>query len=154
MMRRIGTALLTFLLVLLAGIGQACASDPGTKASPAADLRAGRPFVLVVIDQSDKALLASEAYGDWHGYYQQFASSGHGAVPVYTLSPKLARASVPALGAGAGNATAFVDASGRALVHDGLVLEPQVYVIGRAFAEKGEVAPRAEDYGLHLKALR
>ena len=154
MIGRIGTALLTFLLVLLASVVQACASGAETTGSPAGDLRAGRPFVLVVIDQADKALQASEAYGDWHGYYERFVASGHGGVPVYTLSPERAQAVVPGLGASAGSATVFVDASGRGLVHDGLVLEPQVYVIGRAFAERGEVAAQARDYGLHLKTLR
>lgn len=150
---RLGAALLTFLLVLLAGVGQASASGL-TKPTPATELRAGRPFVLVVIDDADKALVASEAYGDWHAGYERFVASGHGALPVYTLAPRLARASLPALGASAANATVFVDAAGRGLMHEGLVLEPRVYVIGRAFAETGEVAPQAQDYGLRPTALK
>ena len=46
------------------------------------------------------------------------------------------------------NATLFVNTSGHALVHKGLVLEPQVYVLGTAFIETGALTPEAASYGL------
>lgn len=139
---------------LVAASGASGASGDATPADAAADLRAGRAFVAVVIDQRDPRLLASEAYADWHAYFRRFAASGRGALPVYKLSPKRALLQLPALGKRVRNATVFVDVRGRGLLHEGLVLEPQVYAIGRAFAETGEVAAEARNAGLELRMMK
>lgn len=142
---------------LLATSQPACAAEASGAApssSAASDLRAGRAFVAVLIDGTDKRLLASEAYADWHAYYTQFAEHGHGQTPVYTLSPERGRALFARLSRTTGNASLFVNACGQALLHDGLVLEPQVYDIGRAFAEGAAITPQAKAYGLTPLSLR
>lgn len=112
------------------------------------DLKAGHAFVAVLIDQKNKTLLASEAYADWHAYFTQFRDRIQGRFKVHTLSPARGRTLLRHLGKTLVNATLFVNTSGHALVHKGLVLEPQVYVLGTAFIETGALTPEATSYGL------
>ncbi len=149
-------ALLGLALLLMLGLARASAATApaGMQADPAADLRAGRPFVVVVVDQGDQRLVGSEAYADWQSYHRRFVASARGTLPVYTLAPARARLLLPALGRQIRRATVFVDAQGRGLVHDGLVLEPVVYAIGRDFAQTGVIAPRARDAGLRLQLMK
>ena len=112
------------------------------------DLKAGHAFVAVLIDQKNKTLLASEAYADWHAYFTQFRDRIQGRYKVHTLSPARGRTLLRHLGKTLVNATLFVNTSGHALVHKGLVLEPQVYVLGTAFIETGALTPEAASYGL------
>lgn len=140
--------LLTWLAVPARAEGGAVAADL------AAEVRAGRAFVAVLIDSDDRRLRASEAYADWQAYLQPFVREGRGALPVFTLKPRQARQQLKALSRRQGNGTLFVNAQGQALLHDGLVLEPQVYLIGRAFAEGGAATPEAASYGLKPLALK
>ncbi len=151
MRARLATLLGPALLLLL---GLARASGAAVPTDAPADLQAGRPFVAVVVDQRDRRLVASEAYADWQAYHRRFVASVRGSLPVYTLAPARARQQLPALGKQVRNATVFVDALGRGLVHEGLVLEPLVYEIGRAFAHTGEIAPQARDAGLQLRVIK
>lgn len=112
------------------------------------DLKAGHAFVAVLIDQKNKTLLASEAYADWHAYFTQFRDRIQGRYKVHTLSPARGKTLLRHLGKTLVNATLFVNTSGHALVHKGLVLEPQVYVLGTAFIETGALTPEAASYGL------
>lgn len=147
-------------VVLLLCLGSACAplapaggaaaqAPPAAATGIAADLHRGRAFVAVLVDQTNQRLLASEAYGDWHSYYQQFSRRALGQqLTVHTVSPDEGRAQLPALPRDTVNATVFVDAAGRALLHRGLVLEPQVYELGRAFLAGTPPNHEMRSYGL------
>lgn len=159
------TRLLMGWLMLAAGVAGASAGasggvsvDASSSAASAPDLAAAlnahQPFVAVLVDRADAKLAATEAYADWYGCYQQFVKQGRGDLPVHVLTPARARAHLPALRDNNGPATLFVNAEGQALVHQGLVLEPQVYVMGRAFAEGGRPPERMADYGLTAVRLR
>ncbi len=133
------------------GTPQVMASAPSAAVAEAGlqrDLKAGQAFVAVLIDQQNKTLLAAEAYADWHAYFTQFRDRIQGRFKVYTLSPARGRPLLRHLGKSVVNATLFVNASGHALLHQGLVLEPQVYVLGTAFIETGALTPDAASYGL------
>lgn len=123
-------------------------SAAGAEADMQRDLKAGHAFVAVLIDQKNKTLLASEAYADWHAYFTQFRDRIQGRFKVHTLSPARGITLLRHLGKTLVNTTLFVNTSGHALVHKGLVLEPQVYVLGTAFIETGAVTPEAATYGL------
>jgi hypothetical protein len=130
-------------------------SQPQTIASavttPEADLLARRAFVLVVIDGADRRLKGSEAYGDWQAYLQSFVARRRGELPVHQVSPEQARKLLPSWPSGLRNATLFVSVPSpqpRGLLHRGLVLEPQVYLIGKSFAEGGEESKQAASFGL------
>ncbi|MDM0114744.1 hypothetical protein QTI66_21505 [Variovorax sp. J22R133] len=124
-------------------------SSVAAGASPEADLRAHRAFVLVVIDEADGKLKSSEAYGDWQSYLQSFAKR-RGDLPVHQVSPERARKLLPAWPRDLRNATLFANPQRRGLLHRGLVLEPQVYLLGKAFAEGGPVPADATRFGLEV----
>jgi hypothetical protein len=148
---RLCTALLVCLLWACAPLQATTGSaTPAGAAGPiTTDLQRGHAFVAVLIDQSSPRLLASEAYGDWHSYYQQFSRRAQAQqLAVHTVEPAAGRAQLPALPRDTVNATLFVDASGRALLHRGLVLEPQVYVLGRAFIAGQALNDEMRAYGL------
>ena len=140
------------LACFFAPLTAAAAAPPNGAAAAEAgirhDLKAGRAFVAVLIEQKSKKLLASEAYADWQAYFAPFQQGAQGRFHVHTLPPARGRALLRHLGKRTGNATVFVNARGRALLHPGLVLEPQVYELGTAFIERGEVAPEAASYGM------
>ena len=105
-------------------------------------------MVLVVIDTADRKLQASEAYGDWQTYLQTFVESNRGALPVHQVTPDRVRALLPQWPRNARNGTLFLNAQGQGLLHRGLVLEPQTYVIGKGFAQGGSMVPESANYGL------
>ena len=143
--------LMALAAAFASGTPQATVSAPSAGVAEAGvqrNLRAGQAFVAVLIDQQNKTLLASEAYADWHAYFTQFRDRIQGRYKVHTLSPARGRTLLRHLGKTLVNATLFVNTSGHALVHKGLVLEPQVYVLGTAFIETGALTPEAASYGL------
>lgn len=137
---------------LLAGLGVSLASAPaspsGTAARAAADMRAGRAFVLVVVDAGDRRLAASEAYGDAHAYLRSFVERSRGEPPVHQLTPAAVRTLLPKWPRSLRNATLFAQPQGRGLLHRGLVLEPAVYAIGKDFIERDTLAAEAGSHGL------
>ena len=105
-------------------------------------------MVLVVVDTADRKLQASEAYGDWQTYLKTFVERNRGALPVHQVTPDRARALLPQWPRGARNGTLFLNARGQGLLHRGLVLEPQTYVIGKDYAQGGNMLPETPSYGL------
>ena len=139
-----------------AGLASASAgalTSPGVAASatdgPTVDMQAARAFVLVVVGADDH-LKRSEAYGDWQSHLQSFIARRRGGLPVHQVTPARARMLLPTWPREVRNATLFAHPQGRGLLHRGLVLEPQVYLIGKAFAEGGLLAPEAASFGLEL----
>lgn len=135
------------------GVDQASQTQTVASAvtTPEADLLARRAFVLVVIDGSDRRLTGSEAYGDWQAYLQSFVARRRGELPVHQVSPEQARKLLPSWPSSLHNATLFVSVPSpqpKGLLHRGLVLEPQVYLIGKAFAEGGAESKQATSFGL------
>lgn len=111
-------------------------------------LRSGRPFVLVVSDGRDRRLQRSEAYGDWQAYLQSFVERRRGDLTVHHASPEQAQRLLAKWPPDLRNATLFAHPNGTGLLHRGLVLEPEVYTIGKTFAEEGVSSGRAADHGL------
>jgi len=138
-------------LGLAAGLAPAAAAT--TACGPEADLRAARPFVLVVAAGGD-GLKRSEAYGDWQSYLQSFIEQRRGDLAVHQVTAARARKLLRNWPSGLQNATLFANPQGKGLLHRGLVLEPEVYRIGKAFAEGGPPAPEAASFGLHPFVLK
>ncbi len=129
------------------GAGLAADVSAPVAADPPLQLPTAQPFVLVVADNSAR-LKRSEAYGDWQAYLTSFIERRRGDLPVHQVGPEKARMLLPNWPRGLRNGTLFVNAQGKGLLHRGLVLEPKVYEIGKAFAERGPTAPEAARYGL------
>jgi uncharacterized protein (DUF1501 family) len=140
-----------FALGLAAGLAPAAAAAPAC--GPEADLRAARPFVLVVA-AGGEGLKRSEAYGDWQWYLQSFIERRRGGLAVHQVTAARARKLLKNWPAGLQNATLFANPRGKGLLHRGLVLEPEVYQIGKAFAEDGPPAPEAASFGLEPFELK
>lgn len=138
-------------LALACGLASAAAVKPAC--GPEADLRAARPFVLVVAASGD-GLKRSEAYGDWQWYLQSFIERRRGGLAVHQVTAARARKLLKNWPDGLQHATLFANRRGKGLLHRGLVLEPEVYRIGKAFAEDGAPAPEAASFGLEPFELK
>ena len=142
LLRLISTALL-----FLASGGAALAQAQAAKTFESA-LALGQTFVAVVVDDHNPALTGSEAYADWKAYFLDFEAKCAGRLAIHKMSPARAKR-VQALDlAGERNATLFVRGDGHALIHRGLVLEPQIYDDGLEFLRSGRPSPEAAAYGL------
>jgi hypothetical protein len=131
-------------LALAFAAGLASASAP---CGAEADMQAAHAFVLVVIDKGDR-IKRSEAYGDWKSYLQSFIERRRGELPVHQVTPEQARLLLANWPRGLRSATLFANPQGKGLLHRGLVLEPKVYQIGKAFAERDAMTPEAASFGL------
>lgn len=148
-MRVLRTWLCGFSLAFVAALALASSDTTASAVCKLQDdMRADRAFVLVVVDNADRKLKSSEAYGDWQSYLQSFIKRGRGELPVHEVTPEQVRKVLTKWPRGLRNGTLFATPKGHGLLHRGLVLEPQIYLIGKAWAEGGSAAPEAASYGL------
>lgn len=142
------------VLIMLAALLFGCIVSPqassadGPGSSLAAALDAGKPFVLVVSPaKPDAATLESEAYGDWASGLAAFQERTPAGIAVVTTSAEdyAREISSPAVKDGA--ATLFVN-GGRALIHQGWLLDPFLYDCGANFLRKLPTCPEAPAYGM------
>jgi hypothetical protein len=143
------------LLIMLAALLFGCivspqassADKPGSGLATALD--AGKPFVLVVSPaKPDAATLESEAYGDWASGLAAFQTRAPDGITVVTASAEDYAREIAKPAVEDGFATLFVNGGGRALIHQGLLLDPFLYDCGANFLRKLPSCPEAPAYGM------
>jgi hypothetical protein len=141
-MQRFKISLLTALAVVAAtSCGLSQSTTPAEKKAPPNEIRvalkSGCPVVLVV-RPSGKAE-ASEAYGDWAEYLNAFAAREK-SVEIVKLSGRRYSQLVTSPQLSKPYNTLFLRDAGHALLYRGMILEPDIYVKGRAYMA-GEPGP-------------
>jgi hypothetical protein len=107
--------------------------------------------VLLVEPEGGSASRSSEAYADWIAYRDNFIEHESTGVVKLTLADYNAQVAEPRL---ANPFAALFIRDSFALLHDGMVLEPQIYSLGAKYLRQGLVDPNASEYGLHLVRFR
>lgn len=119
-----------------------------------AELRAGRPFVLVVAPSAPGRIANSEAYAGWQSYLGDFVQSRPADIAVLRLALADYRRLVAAPAWRDAFGTLFIRGGRRALLHRGLVLEPRIYELGVAFLRTGSSSREAGTFGMVEMAVR
>lgn len=99
------------------------------------------PAVVVIAPvQPSPSELESEAYGDWANYLNEFVGSKPPGLLIVRMSPARWRSVANAPRLKDVYATVFLRRGGRALIHQGKVLEVQVYHAGADWMRGRRVA--------------
>jgi hypothetical protein len=141
-MQSLKVSYFTVLAVLGATAGGLSQSTtlPKEKAAPneiQVALKSGRPLVLVV--QPSGRSDDSEAYGDWAEYLNAFAAREK-SVKIVKLSGRRYSELVAAPQLNKRYNTLFLRDAGHALLYRGMILEPDIYVKGKAYMA-GKLGP-------------
>jgi hypothetical protein len=141
---------LTVLAVLAAtGWGLSQSTPPHKEKAPPNEIRMaltnGRPVVLVV-QPSGKAD-TSEAYGDWAEYLNAFAAREK-SVKIVKLTGRRYSELVTAPQLDKPYNTLFLRDVGHALLYRGMILEPDIYVKGKAYMVGKQSLEPAQRTGL------
>jgi hypothetical protein len=142
-------------LLALAMLLLGCMASPapstagGTSTSLAAALKGGKPFILVVSPANPpQAVLESEAYGDWAAALAAFQTRLPDGLTLVTASPADYQRAVRSPAIEDGFATLFVGGRGRALIHQGRILDPFLYDCGANYLRSLPTCPEAPAYGM------
>lgn len=157
------TSLWTISLLLPAALMLSTLSAPAPVAATAVTksrslasvLRRGQPVVLVVSPtRPDQATLQSESYGDWAAGLEAFQAKHPPGISVVTVSSVEYRRLiiVPRLPTGFG--TLFVNGKGRALVHQGRLVDPFLYNCGSNYLLGAPTCKEVPSYGMPEITLR
>jgi hypothetical protein len=154
MRRRTRVAGASWLFVLLLGLILPC---PGPAAGPReaieGALRNGMGVVLVVVGAGHPDP-ADEAYGDWANYLNNFSSRADPAVRIVKTTAAEYRRIIAAPALKDEFATLFIRDPAHTLQYDGMILEPQIYLLGQNYAlRRGDFTPRT-GYGLRQTAVQ
>jgi hypothetical protein len=142
-----------FLAAALACVSTACAPADATEpcASLKAAIAAGHPSVLIVGPMHGGTVAKSEAYADYSAYRDDFVRAHEPGLCLFSLDAASYRTRIAAPALKNAFATLFVRDAAHVLYTEGMILEPQIYVIGARFLKQG--ATEGGDYGLRETAL-
>lgn len=148
------------LMILLAALLFGCIVSPqassadGPGSGLAAALNSKKPFVLVVSPaKPDAATLESEAYGDWASGLAAFQTRAPQGITVVTATAEEYAREIGSPAVTDGIATLFVNGQGRALIHQGWLLDPFLYDCGANFLRKLPTCAEALAYGMPEVAI-
>jgi hypothetical protein len=143
-----------FVLALSLG-GRAQAADIAAAAPHqlVAALRTGKPVVLVIANPAP-AKPTDEAYGDWTGALNDFAAHADPSVRIIRVTARAYHLAIATPWISGQFGTLFVRDLNHALLHRGMILEPQVYRLGQDFILQQTEQPSAKTYGLSPTTVR
>jgi hypothetical protein len=143
-----------FVLALSLG-GRAQAADIAAAAPHqlVAALRTGKPIVLVIASPAP-AKPTDEAYGDWADALNDFAAHADPSVRIIKVTPRAYHLAITAPRISGQFGTLFIRDLNHALLHRGMILEPQVYSLGQDFILQQTEQPSAKTYGLTSTTVR
>ena len=143
-----------FVLALSLG-GRAQAADIAAAAPHqlVAALRTGKPIILVIASPAPASPTA-EAYGAWADVLNGFAAHADPAVRIIKVTPRAYHLAITAPRISGQFGTLFVRDLNHALLHRGMIVEPQVYRLGQDFILQQTEPSPAKTYGLSLTAVR
>jgi hypothetical protein len=118
-------------------------------------LRDGTPLVVVVA-ATKKADDSNEAYGDWADLLNEFAAHAPPNVKIVRLGPRDFAMDFAKPHVSGSFSTLFIRDAAHALLYDGMIVEANVYVLGRAYLSSPVDLAKAATWGLHetVVALR
>lgn len=153
-MRWLSLSIRLLFLPLLLCLTAGAATASGIRADLAAVLRDDKPFLLIVAPVGGGKAVGSDAYADWVAYRDEFLHAGANELRVVTLSPLQYRASISQPDLADDFTTLFIRRGREALVHNGMVLEPRIYILGSEFLSSGTLPPDAAAYDLQARDFR
>jgi hypothetical protein len=143
-----------FVLALSLG-GRAQAADIAAAAPHqlVAALRTGKPIILVIASPTP-ARPTDEAYGDWADVLNDFAAHADPGVRIIKVTPRAYHLAITAPRISGQFGTLFVRDLNHALLHRGMIVEPQVYRLGQDFILQQTEPSSAKTYGLSPTTIR
>jgi hypothetical protein len=142
------------LVVLLLGLILPCASAAaGPREEIETALRGGRVVVLVVSSPRPSDPV-DEAYADWAAYLNRFSSRADPAIKIVKTTAAQYRRIVAAPPLATDFATLFIRDPEHALQYDGMILEPQIYLLGQDYVLRRADVESHTGYGLRQMALQ
>ena len=143
-----------FVLALSLG-GRAQAVDIAAAAPHqlVAALRTGKPIILVIANPAP-AKPTDEAYGDWADALNDFAAHVDPSVRIISVTARAYHLAIATPRISGQFGTLFVRDLNHALLHRGMIVEPQVYRLGQDFILQQTEQPSAKTYGLTSTTVR
>jgi hypothetical protein len=143
-----------FVLVLsLGGRAQAADIAAATPHQLVAALRTGMPVILVIASPAP-ARPTDEAYGDWADALNDFAAHADPSVRIIRVTARAYHLAIATPWISGQFGTLFIRDLNHALLHRGMIVEPQVYRLGQDFILQQTEPSSAKTYGLSPTTIR